>query len=133
MYIECTHHNFPEKLYFYRFENYNNCIDRLSDREIVIDYRQTCAQIPLAERSRRGSAPPRLLGFAGSCTAGGMDCLSVVSVVCCQIEVTASGDQSSSGAPSSVVCLSVIMKHGKRGGPGTLGGCCAMRKRNRHS
>jgi len=30
-------------------------------------------------------------GIVGSNPPGGMDCLSVVSVVCCQVEVSASG------------------------------------------
>ena len=54
-------------------------------------------------------------GSAGLKPAGGMD--SLVSVVCCQVEVT---DHSSRGALPSVVCLSVIVKPRKCGGPGPV-------------
>ena len=40
---------------------------------------------------RRESAASRLLGFAGSNSARGHRYLSVVSVVCCQVEISASG------------------------------------------
>jgi len=46
-------------------------------------------------------------------------CPSLVNVVCCQVEVSASGRSLVQRSPS-VVCLSVIVKH--RGGPGPLGG-----------
>jgi hypothetical protein len=56
-----------------------------------------------------------LAGYAGSKPAGRMD--SLVSVVCCQVEVT---DHSSRGIPPSVVFLSVIVKPRQCGGPGPV-------------
>ena len=38
-----------------------------------------------------GSGDARLLGVAGSNTAGGYECLSVVDVVCCHVQVPESG------------------------------------------
>ena len=46
--------------------------------------------------------------------------LSLLSVVCFQVEVSVS-DHSSRGFVPSVVCLSAIVKHGQWGGPGPLG------------
>jgi hypothetical protein len=40
----------------------------------------------------------------------GHGCLSVVSVVCCQVEPLRRADPSSRGALPNVVCLSVIVK-----------------------
>ena len=40
---------------------------------------------------RRGSAAARLLGLRFRISVGGMDVLSVVSVVCCQVEVFIAG------------------------------------------
>jgi len=39
-------------------------------------------------------------GFVGSNPAGGIDCLSLVSVVCCQVEVSASGRSLSQRSPT---------------------------------
>ena len=46
-------------------------------------------QIPVAERSKARVYGRWLAGIAGSNTAGGHWCLSLVSVVCCQVEVSA--------------------------------------------
>jgi len=48
-------------------------------------------QIPVAARSKTQSCGRSLVGIAGSNPAGCMDILSLVSVVCCQIEVSATG------------------------------------------
>ena len=47
-------------------------------------------------------------------------CLSVVSVVCCQIEVSASGLSLVQRSPTECVCVSVMVKPRKGGGPGPL-------------
>jgi hypothetical protein len=45
--------------------------------------------IPVAAGSKAWVCGRSLAGIAGSNPAGGMDVLSVVSVVCCQVEVSA--------------------------------------------
>ena len=52
-------------------------------------------QIPVATRSKAWSCGRSLAGIVGSNPAGGVDSLSPVSVVCCQIEVSATGYPSS--------------------------------------
>ena len=48
-------------------------------------------QIPVAARSKAWSCGRSLAGIAGSNLAGGMDSLSLVSVMCCQIADSATG------------------------------------------
>jgi len=55
-------------------------------------------------------------------------CLSVVSVVCCQVEVSATGDHSSRGVLPSVACLSVIIKPWQWEDLLPPMGCWAMKK-----
>jgi hypothetical protein len=47
--------------------------------------------IPVVARSKAWVYGHSLAGIAGSNPTGGMDVLSVVSVVCCQVEVSATG------------------------------------------
>jgi hypothetical protein len=47
--------------------------------------------IPVAKRSKARVCGRSLAEVAGSNHAGGMDVLSLVSVVCCQVEVSAAG------------------------------------------
>jgi hypothetical protein len=54
--------------------------------------------------------------------------LSVVSVVCCQVEVPVMGRSPSGGDLPSVVCPSVISKPQLRGGLGPIGLTCHERK-----
>jgi hypothetical protein len=68
---------------------------------------------------RRGSGRSSLAGIAGSNLAGVHGYLSVVSVVCCQVEVSVS-DHSTRGVLPSVTCLSVIVKSRKGEGPRLL-------------
>jgi hypothetical protein len=63
---------------------------------------------------RRGSAAARLLRLSVQIPPG-HGCLSLVSVVCCQEEVSATGR-----LLQSVVCLSVIVKPRRWGGSGPL-------------
>jgi hypothetical protein len=65
--------------------------------------------IPVAASSKAWVCSRSLAGILGSNPAGGMD-VSLVSVVCCQAEVSALGYHSSRGVVPRVVCLSVIMK-----------------------
>jgi hypothetical protein len=48
-----------------------------------------CTPIPVPARSKPLVCGRSLTGFAGSNPAGGHGCLSLVSVVCCQVEVSA--------------------------------------------
>jgi len=48
-------------------------------------------QIPVAARSKAWNCGRWLAGIAGSNPARGMDILSLVGIVCCQIEVSATG------------------------------------------
>jgi hypothetical protein len=47
--------------------------------------------IPVAARSKAWVCGRSLAGIVGSNPTGGHGCLSLVSVVCCQVEVSASG------------------------------------------
>ena len=47
--------------------------------------------MPVAERSKTSVCSRSPAGIAGSNPAGGHGCLSVVSGVCCQVEVSATG------------------------------------------
>jgi len=51
----------------------------------------------------------------------GNGCLSIVNVVCCQVEVCANSRSLVRGVLPKVVCLSVIVKPRSLGGPGPLG------------
>jgi hypothetical protein len=74
--------------------------------------------VPVAARSKAWVSGRSLAGIAGSNTVGDIYLslsLSVslplsLSVVCCQVNVSVSGDYSSRGLLPSVVCLSVIVK-----------------------
>jgi len=60
----------------------------------------------------------------------GHGCLSVVSVVCCQVEVFVSGCSLSQRSPAECVgeCVSVIMKTRQRGGLVPPGGVAPWEK-----
>jgi hypothetical protein len=63
----------------------------------------------VAARSKAWVCDRSLAGIAGSNPTGGHGLLSLVSVVCCQDEVSESEYHSSRGVLPSVVCLSVIV------------------------
>jgi len=50
-----------------------------------------CVPIPVAMRSKAWVCGRSLAGVVGSNPPGGHVCLSLVNVVCCQVEVSASG------------------------------------------
>ena len=64
----------------------------------------------MAARSKAWVCDRSLAGTAGSNTAGVMDCLSNVSVVCIQVKATTAGGHSSRGGLPSAVRLGVIVK-----------------------
>ena len=66
--------------------------------------------ILVVTRSKTWVCGHLLTGIAGSNPAGGRGCLSLVSVVCCQVEVSASGRSLVCRVLPNVVCLSVIVK-----------------------
>ena len=51
----------------------------------------TMEPTPVTAQSKAGVYSRLLAGIAGSNAFGGHGCLSLVSVVCCQVEVSASG------------------------------------------
>ena len=57
---------------------------------VIISY-ITIAPIPVAARSKAWVCGHSLDGIAGSNAAGGQRCVCLVSVVCCQVEVSATG------------------------------------------
>jgi hypothetical protein len=64
---------------------------------------------PVTARSKAWGSGRTLAGIAGSNTAGGMDVLSLVSVVCCQVQMCLRRiDSSSRGVLQTVVCLSAF-------------------------
>jgi hypothetical protein len=70
-----------------------------------------CWPIPVAAASKAWACNRPLAGNAGSNPLGGVDVsLSLVSVVCCQVESLQRADHSSRGVIPSVVCLNVISK-----------------------
>ena len=93
--------------------------------QLIVDCNKLILCQPVAERSKVWVCGRSLAGIVGSNPGGGQGCLSLVSVVCCQVEVSASGcrpDHSSRGVLPSVVRLSVIMKRQQWVGHGPLGG-----------
>jgi len=76
---------------------------------VVLRLKILCLPLPVAARSKAWVCGRSLAGIAGSNPAGGIDVLSVVSVVCCQVEVSVWADHSSRGGlPSVCMSLSVI-------------------------
>jgi hypothetical protein len=60
----------------------------------------------------------------------GHECLSLVSVACCQVMSLRRADHSSRGVLPSMVCLSVIVKSRKWGGPSPLGAVATLGDNN---
>jgi hypothetical protein len=77
---------------------------------------------------RRGSTAARLLGLWVRIPPRAW-ILSVVSVVCCQVEVSATAYHSSRGVVPSVVCLECESEASIMRRPWPTGGCCAMEKK----
>ena len=61
--------------------------------------------IPVAVRSDVWFCSQSLAGTAGSNTPSGMDVLSTVAVVCCQVEVAATGRSFVQSSPTKYGCL----------------------------
>jgi hypothetical protein len=67
--------------------------------------------IPVAARCNAWVFGHSLAGIVGSNPARGHGCLSLVSVLCCQVEISASGCSPVQRSPTEcVLCLSVIVK-----------------------
>jgi hypothetical protein len=62
----------------------------------------------MAERSKATAYGPLLAGIAGSNLAGGMD-LSLVSVVCCQVEVSPTGRLPIQRSPTDCGVLACVI------------------------
>ena len=99
------------------------CYSTLSAREDVICQVNYIlyiapAPIPVAARSKAWVCDSSVAGISGSNPHGCLVVsLSVVSVISCHVEVSASGP--SRGVLPNVVCLSVIVNHRQWGGPFT--------------
>jgi hypothetical protein len=76
--------------------------------------------ILLAAQSKAWVCSCSLAGIAGSYPAGD-GCLSSVGVVCCQIEVSATGRSLLQRSPMSVVCVCVFSTPRRWGGPSPRG------------
>jgi hypothetical protein len=63
--------------------------DRVESNQVCSSSR-SLKPIPVAARSKAWVCGRSFAGIVGSNSAGGTVCLSVVSVVCCQVEVSAS-------------------------------------------
>jgi len=86
------------------------------------------SQWPCGLRFR--SAAARLLWDCGFESHGKHGCLSVVSVVCCQVEVSATGWSLVQRSPTDCgASLCDLETSGKRR-PRSTGGCCAKKKKN---
>ena len=66
--------------------------------------------MPVAARSKAWVCGRPLAGIAGSKPAGGMD-VSVVSVVCCQVEVSATGRSLLQRSPAESWVSLCVIKH----------------------
>ena len=64
--------------------------------------------IPVAARSKTWVGSRSLPGIVGSNPAGGMDVLSVVSVLCCQVEVYTTGRSLLQRMSTECGCVCVI-------------------------
>ena len=84
----------------------------------------------MAPRSKKWVCRPSLAGIAGSNPAGGMD-MSFVSVVCCQVEVSASSLSLFQRSPIECGVSECDREASSTGRPWPTGGYRAM-KRNIH-
>jgi hypothetical protein len=86
--------------------------------------------IPVAARSKAWVFGRSLTGIVGSNPAGGHGCLSLVIVVCCQVEVSATGWFLVQRSPTECgVSKIVIMKPRKMRRPRPPRGCRAIEKK----
>jgi hypothetical protein len=90
-----------------------------------------CIPIPVAVRYKAWVCGRSLTGIAGSNPTGGHGCLSVVSVVCCQVEVSATGWSLVRRSPTEcgVSQMCVIVKPQKMRRPRPPRGCRAIGKK----
>jgi hypothetical protein len=76
---------------------------------LVVLYKVTLNRsMPVAARSEAWACGRSLAGMPGSNSTGSYECLSLVSVVCCQVEVSAADRSLGQSSPTECVLLSVI-------------------------
>ena len=63
----------------------------LTNPTVIFSTYPSTLLVPMFARSKAWVCGRSLIEFMGSSHAGGIDVLSLVSVVCCQVEVSASG------------------------------------------
>jgi hypothetical protein len=73
-----------------------------------------------------------LSGIAGSNPAGGHGCLSLVSVVCCQVEVSATSWSLVQRSPTDCGVSECDREASVMRGPWPTRGCCAIGKKNNY-
>ena len=87
---------------------------RICPTECISGFRQflvlIVSNIPVATGPKASVCGHSLAGIMGSNPFGRMHILFLVSVVCCQVEVSTQAGRSSIRVHPSVVCLSVIVK-----------------------
>ena len=79
----------------------------------------------------RGCAAARLLGLRFRILRGGHGCLSVMSVVCCQIEVSESGRSFVQRSPTEFGVSECDHDASIMRGQLPTGDCCAMQKKKK--
>jgi hypothetical protein len=101
---------------------------------IIFDKSNNHEPIPVAARSKAWVCDCSLAGIAGSNSAGGMDvCLSLWSVVYCQVEVSASGWSPVQRSPTESGVSECDREASIMRRPWPATGCCAMEKKNREA
>jgi hypothetical protein len=80
-------------------------------------YNLLTSPISVAARSKAWVYGLSFTGIAGANPAAGHGCLSVVSVVCCQVEVSATGRSLVQRIPIVCVSLNVIRRNNKPSTP----------------
>ena len=84
--------------------------------------------VPVAARFKAWVFGRSLAGIVGSNPAGGIK--SVVSVICCQVEISATGRKLVQGSPTECVVSECGHKSSTIRRPWLYGSCCPMVKKN---
>jgi hypothetical protein len=90
-------------------------------------------QIPVAERPKARFCGHWVSGIATVNVAEGHGYLSVVSVTCCQVEISATGRSVVRRIPTNYGVLSLIWKRQKWGGPGQRWAVAPEEKKSRNT
>ena len=124
---------FPVCCYYSTVEGLSSVVDASQEISLSdlpkLDCGSWSEPIPMAARSNAWVCGPLACWDCGFESRLGHDRLFLVSVVCCQVEVSATGRSLVQWAPTECgACLSVIKKP-HRDGLGPLGGCRTMKQK----